>query len=94
MTEELKPIPTIQKVIAIVWPSFLVAAVATVLVFALFDPKELVRNSANPAATRMAIYTISFFCFWALGAASSMLTCYFRRHCHDCEPKADNAGSK
>ena len=31
-------IPTIQKVIAVLWPSFLVAGIETIVFFTIFDP--------------------------------------------------------
>jgi hypothetical protein len=31
------------------------------------------------AASRMTIYSVGFFVFWAMAAASSLLTCFLQR---------------
>lgn len=81
-TYEMKSIPKIQKRIAILWPSFLMAGIATVLFFTVFDPVEL-----GPAMgifadiDRLGVYSIGFFLFWLLTSSSSVLTCYFEKPC-------------
>ena len=57
------------------WPSFLVAAGASVVFFANIDPETL-RLETLPGLelSRMAGYTIGFFMFWIVGLASSLLT--------------------
>lgn len=85
MTQEnnntAKEIPTIQKVIAVLWPSFLTAGVATILFFAYFDPQLLMQVSGYGEITRMAGYTIGFFLFWLLTSITCVMTCYFQRPC-------------
>ena len=76
-----KEIPTIQKVIAVLWPSFLTAGVATILFFAYFDPQLLMQVSGYGEITRMAGYTIGFFLFWLLTSITCVMTCYFQRPC-------------
>lgn len=76
-----KEIPTIQKVIAVLWPSFLTAGVATILFFAYFDPQLLMQVSGYGEITRMAGYTIGFFLFWLLTSVTCVMTCYFQRPC-------------
>jgi len=74
--------PTIQRVIAILWPSFLTAGMATVLVFTAFDPQELAASKGyTEPVSRLGAYTIGFFLFWLLTLSSSMLTCYFQQPC-------------
>lgn len=58
----------------IAWPAFLVAGVMEMLVFALVDPTELHWQGRPLELSRQAIYTVSFFVFWALTMASSALT--------------------
>ena len=58
----------------VLWPSFLMAAVAVGIVFSMIDPQELVFVGLHLADTREASYTVGFFVFWALFAASSALT--------------------
>jgi len=68
-----------QKVIAVLWPSFIIAGLATALFFAAFDPFDLAEVSGNPELSRIAIYSIAFLCFWVFAALSSLLTLYFDR---------------
>lgn len=73
--------PKIQRIIAILWPSFLTAGVATVLFFTAFDPKLMLIDTRFADLSRIGAYTIGFFLFWALTATSCTLTCYFQRPC-------------
>lgn len=57
------------------WPSFLAAAVASVLFFASIDPETLrMQTLPDWNLSRMAGYTIGFFMFWGVGLLSSSLT--------------------
>ena len=62
----------------ILWPSFMVGAIGTVLFFSLLDPVDL-RFVGPLELSRKAGYTIGFFFFWALAAGSSALTCFLQR---------------
>ncbi len=68
-----------QRILWVLWPSFLVAAVAELLVFAVIDPADLHVFGIPVEAGRMPIYTLGFFFFWALGAAASALTVFLQR---------------
>ena len=81
MTEK-KEIPKIQKVIAVFWPSFLTAGVATILFFTAFDPQLLMAVSGYGEISRIGGYTVGFFLFWLLTSSTCLLTCYFQRPCH------------
>jgi len=63
----------------ILWPSFLVAAVAEMIFFAVFDPGELTLFGRSLELSRTAIYSMGFFLFWAFAAASSGLSLYLQR---------------
>lgn len=76
-----------QNLISILWPSFLVASLGTILFFTFFDPSDLGMITGYPEITRLAGYTIGFFIFWFFSAISSALTCYFRKPCHDENPQ-------
>ncbi len=91
MTEP-KEIPVIQKIIAILWPSFLTSGLATILFFTAFDPQEFLAHTRFAATSRLAAYTIGFFLFWILTTVTSALTCYFRRPCHDPKQVAQTGG--
>jgi len=58
----------------IVWPAFLVSAIAEFLFFSVFDPFELHFFGAPLDFSREAIYTMGFFGFWGLAIASSAMT--------------------
>ncbi len=73
--------PVIQKVIAVLWPSFLTSGVATILFFAYFDPQLLMQISGYGYVSRMGGYTVGFFLFWLLTSSTCILTCYFQRPC-------------
>lgn len=68
-----------QRLAWILWPSFLVACAAELAFFALVDPSDLHLFGAPVTLDRMSVYTLGFFAFWALGAASSALTCLLAR---------------
>ena len=69
----------VQKAIWILWPSFIVGGIATVVFFTVFDPRELELFGERSALSRLAVYSIGFFAFWLFAAASSALTCFFQR---------------
>jgi hypothetical protein len=68
-----------QRAMWILWPSFLVAAVAEMIFFAVFDPGELTLFGRSLELSRTAIYSMGFFLFWAFAAASSGLSLYLQR---------------
>ena len=74
----MNTIPLIQRVVAILWPSFITAGIATVLFTTAFDPAVIF---IDYDISRLGIYTICFFLFWSLGATTATLTCYFLKPC-------------
>ena len=68
-----------QKAILVLWHSFLVAAVAEMVFFALFDPRELVFFGQPLELSHIAVYSIGFFLFWGFAAVSSCLSLYLGR---------------
>lgn len=77
----MSDLPEIQRVTSVLWPSFLTAAAATILFFTAFDPWLLLASTRFADLSRLGTYTIGFFLFWILTAATALLTCYFRRPC-------------
>ncbi|MCX8006314.1 MAG: hypothetical protein N2688_15425, partial [Burkholderiaceae bacterium] len=59
------------RVAWVLWPSFLVAAAAEVVFFAVFDPADLRPFGVPIDADRLPLYTVFFFFFWLIGAAAS-----------------------
>jgi hypothetical protein len=68
-----------QRLIWVMWPAFVVAGIAEVVFFTIFDPFELHFFGAPLELSREAIYTMGFFGFWGLGIASSALTLFLGR---------------
>lgn len=62
---------------AVLWLSFLLAAVATGIFFSAIDPEELRFCVSFPEVSRSGAYTIGFFLFWLLTAASGVLAVAF-----------------
>ena len=68
-----------QRVLWVLWPAFLVAAVAELIVFAVIDPADLYLFGVPVEMGRMPIYTIGLFFFWAVAASASALTVFLQR---------------
>lgn len=68
-----------HRIMWVLWPAFLVAGAAEIVFFSVFDPLDLTFLGAPIELSRSAVYTIGFFAFWALGAASSALTVFLER---------------
>ncbi len=68
-----------KQAIWILWPSFIVAGVAGIVFFTVFDPAELHVAGGALGISRLGPYTIGFMLFWLFAAASSALTCFLQR---------------
>jgi len=78
-TEDPPPPPrwlSAQRIMWIVWPAFLMAGVAELVFFSIFDPFDLHFFGSPLELSREAVYAMGFFGFWALGIASSTLTLF------------------
>jgi hypothetical protein len=81
-TQDQTPgIPLTQRIIAVLWPSFLTSGIATGLFFTAFDPHDLIMLTGHLDISRMGVYSIGFFMFWLLTSGTCALTCYFQRPC-------------
>ena len=65
-----------QKIMWIVWPSFLMAGVLELLVFALVDPQDMHWFGHPFEVSRQAAYTLGFFVFWFIISLSGALTLF------------------
>jgi len=70
---------TTQRLIWILWPSFIVGGIAEALFFTAFDPQDLMLFGDPISWSREAVYSVGFFIFWAVCAASSAATCFLQR---------------
>lgn len=73
MSESLKCAPDVQKCIAVLWPSFIVSGIATILFFTAFDPHDFLHWEIS----RLGAYSLGFFMFWLMNITSSLFTLYF-----------------
>lgn len=65
---------------SVLWPSFLVAGIAEMIVFSLVDPADL---HLGFEIGRTGVYSLGFFAFWALMAVSSALTVWLCRSANE-----------
>ena len=84
-------IPKIQKVIAVMWPSFLVAGLETIIFFTAFDP-QYVFTEYN--ISRLGAYSVGFFMFWGFAILPCVLTMYFAKPCKPCAVYKDEIDKK
>lgn len=65
----------LQHALLILWPSFLMAGVLEMLVFAVVDPSSLHWFGAEAIDwSRSAVYSVTFFIFWGVIATSGAIT--------------------
>ena len=70
-------LPASQQAISVLWPSFLVAILASGVFFSAFNPRDLVPFNLDVDISPVAAYSLGFFLFWLLGVLSSYGTLYF-----------------
>lgn len=63
-----------QRLMWIAWPAFLAAGVLEMLVFVLVDPHDLHWLGRALDWSPMAVYTASFFSFWAVAMGACAMT--------------------
>lgn len=80
----------------ILWPSFMMAGVLEVLVFAVVDPGELHWfGGASIDWPMQAIYTVSFLIFWGVISMAGALTALLSVESDDMNLRpADEAGQR
>jgi hypothetical protein len=62
-----------RQLMIVLWPSFLLAGVASAVVFAFIDPLDVaIFGYIRPA--REWLYAVGFFLFWLMTGLSSALT--------------------
>jgi hypothetical protein len=73
----LHRVPRSQQAIAVLWPSFVTAIIASGVFFSAFNPRELVPFNLDIDIGPLAMYSIGFLLFWLLAFISSFGTLYF-----------------
>ncbi len=69
--------PRSQQAIAVLWPSFISAIVASGIFFSAFNPQDLIPFNFDAEFSPLAAYSIGFLLFWLLAVLSSVGTLYF-----------------
>lgn len=79
-----------DRLIWILWPAFVVGGIATMIFFSLFDPMDLpFSDTVLPfeggvlGENRTMVYSVGFFLFWSMAAASSAFTCFLQKPASD-----------
>ena len=70
-------IPRSQQAISVLWPSFIIAIIASGVFFSAFNPRDLIPFNLDIDISPMAAYSIGFLLFWLLAFLSSFGTLYF-----------------
>ena len=80
LVDSLTPdsIPRSQQAISVLWPSFIIAIIASGVFFSAFDPLDLIPFNLDIDISPLAAYSIGFFLFWLLAFLSSFGTLYFK----------------
>ncbi|HET9976308.1 MAG TPA: hypothetical protein VFQ20_02645 [Burkholderiaceae bacterium] len=69
-----------RTALQVLWPAFLGAGLLELLVFAHVDPSDVHTLAGAPIdLSSQAVYTLSFFGFWAVIAAAAALSCWLQR---------------
>lgn len=69
----------VMKWIQVLWPSFLIAGVASVVFFMVIDPQELYLFGEPVHYSLLTTYSIAFIGLWLVCASSSLLTIFLQK---------------
>lgn len=69
----------VMKLIQVLWPSFAVAGVAEMLFFTVVNPQQLFLFGEPVNFSDLTTYSIGFFGFWLVCAASSLATVFLQQ---------------
>ncbi|PWV64698.1 hypothetical protein [Plasticicumulans acidivorans] len=75
-------ISKVQHVASVLWPSFVLAGIGTVVLSTIFDPLAVSHCLGVEGISRTGSYSLGFFSLWSMNIASSVLTLYFRQPVH------------
>ena len=67
-----------RKWVSVLWPSFIMSAVATAIVFLFLNPDQLAL-SGGPALTTLGYYSVTFLFLWATTAITTLISYFFLR---------------
>lgn len=67
---------SVRTLIWILWPSFLIAGIAEIVLFSFMAPEDMAMFGRGVEASSETIYSVGFLLLWVMCALSSALT-YF-----------------
>jgi hypothetical protein len=80
---------SVEHILIVLWPAFVMAGVLLALVFVVVDPATLSWYGGDPVAlSPQAIYTASFLIFWAVISAACAVSILLSRG-----PKSEQVGA-
>ncbi|OQS10137.1 hypothetical protein B0T37_10860 [Chromobacterium violaceum] len=62
-----------KKGILLLWPSFMIAMIATTVFFSIFDPAELKLHGDTLFSDKLSAYSVFFLVSWAFGALNTSI---------------------
>lgn len=68
-----------RKAILLFWPSFVIAGLATIGFFAVFDPHELTRHGVRLFEDKLAAYSVFMIISWAFGALNTVIVIFLNK---------------
>lgn len=69
-----QPVSFFYLLMKVIWPAFIVAGVASGLIFSFISPDDLAMLDKQLELSDLGVYTLGFFVFWILGMMASGLT--------------------
>jgi hypothetical protein len=64
-----------RHILLVIWPSFVIAGLLEMLVFGAARPEDMKGFSGLLSEmSPIGVYTLAFFCFWAISALGTVLT--------------------
>lgn len=67
-----------RKWVSVLWPSFIMSAIATAIVFLFLTPAQLAL-SGGPDLTTLGYYSVTFLFLWATTAITTLISYFFQR---------------
>lgn len=69
-----------RKIMLLLWPSFIIAGLASITFFAIFDPHELSLHGTQLFDDKRAAYTFFLLAAWAFGALNTAVVIVLQKN--------------
>lgn len=84
------PVTLTNRLILILWPSFVLAGIAEIVFFTLVSPQELYLFGQPVHYSNITTYSLGFLMFWTLCAATSAATLWLARTSEKINPPGNS----